>query len=808
MERVRSEEFEQLDRGQHAVLDRLAMRFENALKQGENPRIEESLIAEPYDSAMRRVVLHELLALEVEYRMRCGESPQADEYKQRFPDERDLVSSVFDTLDSGPGDPSGPGSTSNSSQNVATEDARSDGRPTDPPGTQPLPSQLGRYEILRLIADGGFGRVLLAKDLDLDRLVAVKIAQRNLFASSEEADLYLREARVAAQLSHPNIVAIHDVGSNDELGCYIVMDYIDGGALDVAEVASRSNTAEAVSLIAQVADAVHHAHTRGLIHRDLKPGNLLLDSRGTPYVADFGLAVHESEQYDHEGEISGTPPYMSPEQVRGLSHQLDGRTDIWSLGVLLYELLTGRKPFQGATRQRVFDEVLHRDPKPLRQIDDRIPAELERICLRALAKKPAERYGTALDLAEDLRRVMAELGEASFPVPPPVPPPIAQPAATPRVHAIWKWGAIGVGSALAVWAVTASIIALWPDPGRIEPVAIGENQASGTDAAAGQSKPRPGASEQGSWTFADLGFSCQLSDRCTSMALGGKDTLLAVATGGDVGLYRVADQGRLLASLEHENDTWQRLPIRDICLSADCSMLGVLYEGEPVICLYSTTTFEPVPTSAVPVNPVRLLTSSSPDGLSFLDRAGGALLVRDAQRGVPERRITSGPLRGIRFTMVDSAFVLTGFDAEANRWTLMANGENGPSWGDQPIHSVAVSRDGSQFLLGGYTPAMGVQLHAGANVTQLESPADDSLWYHNAEFFDRDALVVDVSQQLRNSRDGPATVIRAWRKVDTWQLIVTETIPGQYDRVALEPEQGLVCLASDSAVHLFKLLQK
>ena len=161
-------------------------------------------------------------------------------------------------------------------------------------------------------------------------------------------------------------------------------------------------------LIASIADAVHHAHTAGLVHRDLKPANIMIDKLGKPRVADFGLAITEDVQPDRAGEVAGTPAYMAPEQVRGEAHRLDGRTDIWAIGIILYQCLTGRLPFHARDRAALFDEILHRDPKPLRQIDDSIPQELERICLRCLCKRMPDRYGSSIDLADDVRAWQAE----------------------------------------------------------------------------------------------------------------------------------------------------------------------------------------------------------------------------------------------------------------------------------------------------------------------------------------------------------------------------------------------------------------
>jgi serine/threonine protein kinase len=162
--------------------------------------------------------------------------------------------------------------------------------------------------------------------------------------------------------------------------------------------------AEAAALLATVAEAVHFAHRRGFVHRDLKPGNILLDAQRQPHVVDFGLAVHESTQSQRAGHVGGTPFFMAPEQVRGETQWLDGRADVWALGVILYELLTGRRPFQAGTRAALAEEIERRDPKPPRQIAAAVPEALERICLRCLAKRPADRYATAKDLAHALRQ--------------------------------------------------------------------------------------------------------------------------------------------------------------------------------------------------------------------------------------------------------------------------------------------------------------------------------------------------------------------------------------------------------------------
>jgi len=264
------------------------------------------------------------------------------------------------------------------------------------------PSQISRYHVRQVIGEGAFGKVYLAHDPQLDRLVAIKLPSKRSFSSDEAATRFLEEARLAASLKHPAIVTVYDAGS-DEQSCFIVMEYVEGRSLDRVLRDHKYDFSQIVELIAEVADALHHAHKHGFVHRDLKPGNILVDARGHPHVADFGLAVSESSQLAKVGQVAGTPAYMSPEQVRGETHRLDGRTDIWSLGVVLYELLTGRHPFFKGDSVDCFDEILHREPKPPRQINDEIPADLESICLQCLSKDVTDRFSTAADLAHALR---------------------------------------------------------------------------------------------------------------------------------------------------------------------------------------------------------------------------------------------------------------------------------------------------------------------------------------------------------------------------------------------------------------------
>jgi tetratricopeptide (TPR) repeat protein len=267
-----------------------------------------------------------------------------------------------------------------------------------------LPRRIGRFELTALLGRGSFGAVYKARDLELDRWVAVKVPRAGCFASTEEQKRLLSEAKSAAQLSHPNIVAVHEVSRDGDLP-YIVSDFVEGRTLAALMAERRPAFCETADLAAQVADALDYAHRHGIIHRDVNPRNILIDPDGQPHVTDFGLARREegSILVTLEGEILGTPAYMAPEQAAGEVSKIDRRSDVYSLGVVLYELLTGELPFRGRIH-RLLRQVIHEEPRPPRQMNDRIPRDLQTICLKAMAKSPARRYATAAELAADLRR--------------------------------------------------------------------------------------------------------------------------------------------------------------------------------------------------------------------------------------------------------------------------------------------------------------------------------------------------------------------------------------------------------------------
>jgi WD40 repeat protein/tRNA A-37 threonylcarbamoyl transferase component Bud32 len=264
--------------------------------------------------------------------------------------------------------------------------------------------KLGRFELLGVLGRGGFGTVYKARDPELDRTVAVKVPRAGNLAEAQELDRFLREARSAAQLRHPSIVTVHEVGQSDGLP-YLVSDFVQGVTLADQLSARRPGFREAAELVAAVADALQYAHEQGVVHRDVKPSNIMIGADGKPCVMDFGLAKRDAGEITMtvEGQVLGTPAYMAPEQARGEGHAVDGRGDVYSLGVVLYQLLTGELPFRG-TQRMLLHQVLHDEPRPPRSLNDPIPRDLETVCLKAMAKEPGRRYQTARDFADDLRR--------------------------------------------------------------------------------------------------------------------------------------------------------------------------------------------------------------------------------------------------------------------------------------------------------------------------------------------------------------------------------------------------------------------
>ncbi|MFM7168591.1 MAG: protein kinase domain-containing protein, partial [Planctomycetaceae bacterium] len=263
----------------------------------------------------------------------------------------------------------------------------------------------GRYKLERVLGEGAFGIVHLAWDDQLERQVAIKISRPEKLQDGYGPEQYLREAQAAAGLDHPNIVTVFDVGRLDDGRIFVVTQFINGQSLEKMLKDGKSFDFRATAeLLATVASALHHAHsTRRLIHRDVKPANILIEEQsGKPFVADFGLAIYEEQSLKGQSG-AGTPQYMSPEQVREDVHRLDGRSDLFALGIILYEMLTSSRPFRGSTTAEVKQAIRDGIPATPRSLRPAIPPELERICLKALAKRICDRHCSAADFAAELQ---------------------------------------------------------------------------------------------------------------------------------------------------------------------------------------------------------------------------------------------------------------------------------------------------------------------------------------------------------------------------------------------------------------------
>lgn len=266
----------------------------------------------------------------------------------------------------------------------------------------PIGEKIDQFTLRELLGRGGFGVVYLAHDEILHRDVALKVPHRELLKTGKHKDSYLREARAIAALDHPHIIPVYHAASSTNCECYIVTKYIAGQQLGKWVRQNDPTYQQIAMLVAQIADALAYAHSKSIVHRDIKPSNVMVDKANCPYVADFGLALREA---DPEAGLAyiGTAPYMSPEQARGEGHRVDGRSDTFSLGIVLYELLAGQRPFRHQDRSKLYQAIQFEEPESLRALRSGMPNELERICFKALSKAVRQRYPTASEMADELR---------------------------------------------------------------------------------------------------------------------------------------------------------------------------------------------------------------------------------------------------------------------------------------------------------------------------------------------------------------------------------------------------------------------
>ncbi|MFZ5832240.1 MAG: protein kinase domain-containing protein [Planctomycetota bacterium] len=388
-------------------LDSWRKEFVRRWRAEQSPRIEEYLEKVSDGDAER--VLRALLELELKLRLQDKQSPRVSDYVTRFPAHEAAVREVFSLLKqrlAGTGDDRPGAATVTASfdqSHPTTKQLLADA------GEEPVPERIDRFEIVAVLGRGGFGTVYRARDPKLNRDVAIKVPRLSRQGEEEEAARLLREARSAATLSHPNICPIFEIGQQAGQP-FIVMALIEGRPLSQF-IAGQADISphQAATVIHKLARALGEAHAKGVIHRDIKPANIMIDRRGQPIVMDFGLARRVSAgdpSLTREGVIVGTPAYMSPEQARGDTPAVGPASDVFALGVVLYELLTGRRAFVGALAE-VIEQILGTDPQRPSEIRADVDPALEAICLKALSKDPARRYRSMKAFAEDLSKYLA-----------------------------------------------------------------------------------------------------------------------------------------------------------------------------------------------------------------------------------------------------------------------------------------------------------------------------------------------------------------------------------------------------------------
>ncbi len=415
-------------------INRVCVQFEAVWKQekpDQEPRIEDYLGAT--EGEERAVLLRELLLLDLDYRCRLDKPPVAEDYRARFPQDRELIDKVLARL---------------STRTLLSRSGLH--RPASEDRQPQLPSQLGDYELMEMLGEGGMGTVFRARQSSAGRTVALKVIRPDRFTglSPERRQDTVRrfqvEIQAAAKLEHESIVPVYDVGQIEGQP-FFSMRYFEGGSLDSVIGQGPLDGREAAAVMEKIAQAVQHAHSHGVIHRDLKPRNILLDSTGHPYVADFGLAksLEMREELTLPGEVIGTPAYMAPEQAKGEA-SVGKAADVYGLGATLYELLTGRPPFRAATVVETQRQVIDNNPVPPRDLNPAIPRDLETICLKCLEKEPCNRYATAEEVAEELTRFRQRRPIHARPI--------------GRVRRFWRW--CRRNPVVALLATTASILLL------------------------------------------------------------------------------------------------------------------------------------------------------------------------------------------------------------------------------------------------------------------------------------------------------------------------------------------------------------
>jgi WD40 repeat protein/serine/threonine protein kinase len=416
----------------------ICQQFEAAWQSGGQPSIEDFLSR--VEHAERHALFLELVRLDSAFRLKAGQQSTEAEYAQRFAeytaeisamisgpmtqreqqgqvalsDDRNATdqelpqTEVWQGSSAASGERQAPGAEFSIPTSLESRDDTKEIRPASSASLSELPDVPG-YEVLGVLGRGGMGVVIKARHRVLGRLVAIKLPLTGHLGGADERERFLREARAAARLHHPHICPIHEVGQIEGRP-YLVLHFVSGKTLREWSAERKPSAREAASLLAAVAWAVGYAHQRGVVHRDLKPSNVMIEAEsGEPVLMDFGLAKELGEEASlltQSGQVMGTPAYMAPEQAAGRLHDVGPHSDVYALGAILYELICGRRPFEGGAGE-VLKQVLTDEPPPPRKVNPKLHIDLETICRKALAKAPKDRYATANALADDLERFAA-----------------------------------------------------------------------------------------------------------------------------------------------------------------------------------------------------------------------------------------------------------------------------------------------------------------------------------------------------------------------------------------------------------------
>ncbi len=358
--------------GANQKIDSVCIDYEDCWMQGSPPSVEHYV--DCVEPAARPALVYELLRIDLAFGHMRRELLTEQAYHLRLPEFRDVVRAVF-------------------------------ARKPDPSAIRRYEAgeSLGRFVIERELGRGAFGAVFLACDRRVNRMVAVKTIRPDLIASDEDRERLLAEASMAGKLSHPSIATLYGVEEDQDGQPLLVYQYIEGASFR-DRLKFGLSIDDLTRVLQEIAEAIQHAHSMGVCHRDLQPNNVVQNIDGAAVVTDFGLASHTQLRPPVPGEVAGSPSYLAPEQTRGDAAQIDPRVDIWAMGVMLYEGLTGVRPFVGATPEALFESIQKLAPTPPRQLRASIPLRLEEICLKCLQKSPQDRYSTAADLASELAK--------------------------------------------------------------------------------------------------------------------------------------------------------------------------------------------------------------------------------------------------------------------------------------------------------------------------------------------------------------------------------------------------------------------